>query len=131
MTDNKLTQVDTTLTKENIELENIYASFKPSWDPMWGYRFGSKNRSRMLEFCGAYTINNKVIDAYMSIPPARQDYETKRNYKDRMVLQKDLYRFRGEIYDQTLNVSDATMKRAAKRLAKGVVAQDKPTGNEV
>lgn len=89
--------------QENLSLEALYAAYKPMKNPFTGGGiYGSMKRSKMIEFCEKTKVTNEIIDGYMRIPQRRLEHETKEEFKLRSVFQKDLLRFRENIYNYTI-----------------------------
>ena len=87
------------VTQENITLERLYAAFNPKRG-LLGWAFGTKRRTKMVEFCSITGVTNDIIDGYMRMPPRRLEHETKEDLKLRSVFQKDLLKYRGLIYNR-------------------------------
>lgn len=89
------------ITQENFSLERLYAAYNPQ-PGLFGYAYGSRKRTKMMEFCQMTKMTNEVIDGYMKIPPRRLDHESVEDFKIRGKFQKDLLRFRSSIYDYSV-----------------------------
>lgn len=86
--------------QENLSLEALYNAFKPLKNPFTGGgMYGSMKRSKMIEFCKKTNVTNEIIDGYMRIPHRKLEHESKEDFKMRSVFQKDLLRFRENIYN--------------------------------
>lgn len=76
-----------------MNLANIYAGHTQDREGNTFTRMG-----KMLSFAMDNQINNQIIDEFMAIKPARQEHETREDYKNRLKFQKDLIKYRSLIY---------------------------------
>jgi hypothetical protein len=82
-------------------LEKLYSLYTPQRG-YFGFTYGSKRRTKIIDFCRMTKVTNPIIDGYMKIPPKRLEHETREDYKNRLTFQKDLLRFRSAIYDYSV-----------------------------
>ncbi|MBS1737520.1 MAG: hypothetical protein JSS98_13060 [Bacteroidetes bacterium] len=63
---------------------------------------GSIAFTKMLSFAKENNINNIDVDFYMSLPPYKQEDETKEDLKIRSKFAKALYKYRPFIYNYSI-----------------------------
>jgi hypothetical protein len=88
-----------------MNLHNEYAEFKLTFDQKMMINaglspFGSLKRTKMGLFNGMEgKINNDVLDYYAGLSDARMEDEDFDSYRNRLVFQKNLLKFRRMFYN--------------------------------
>lgn len=62
----------------------------------------SKGFAKMMAFNEEYKLTNEQISSYWAIKPAREESESREEYKNRLNFQKQLTKHRAYIFDYSI-----------------------------